>query len=112
VQHIELTANGLEIHWFRKKIVPWQHIRSVELINRLGGGQLSVFDLAENLSRYLPAPRVAFGVGTNEMAQARDRIEQWLLAYSGRPLPAAVPPTLPPVVPSGPDDPYRSPPEE
>jgi hypothetical protein len=112
LQYIELTQEGLDIHLIGTRRVPWHDISSVELVNRLGGHQLRIHDVAKKRGRYLPAPRGAFGVGKQETARARDLIEQWCQAWSNRPLPTAVRPALPPVVPGGPDDPYRPPPEE
>jgi hypothetical protein len=111
LQYIELTREGLDIHLLGTRRVAWRDISSVEFVNRFGGHQLRIHDLAKNRGRYLPAPRGAFGVGKQETAQARDVIEQWWQAYGNRPLPIVPQSTLPPVVPGGPDDPYRPPPE-
>jgi hypothetical protein len=63
--------------------------------------------------RPLPArARGSFGVGKKETAEARDLIEAWWQAYSNRPLPIVARQTSPPAAPGGPDDPWRSPPEE
>jgi hypothetical protein len=111
LQFVELTREGLDIHLIGTSRVPWHDIGSVEFVNRFGGHQLRIHDLAKQRGRYLPAPRGAFGVGKQETARARDLIEQWWQAYSNRPVPLAAKPTLPPMVPGGPDDPYRPPPE-
>jgi hypothetical protein len=112
LQYLALTPEGLEIHWFGMRRVAWQDIGSVEFVDRLGGQQLRIYNIAKKRGRYLPAPRGAFGVGKKETAAARDLIEQWWQAYSGRPLPMAPEPTSPPAAPGGPDDPWRSPPED
>jgi hypothetical protein len=109
--YIELTPQGLDIHRFGLRRVPWQDISSVELVNRFGGHNLRIHDVARQRGRYLPSPRGSFGVGKKEAAEARDLIEQWRQAYSNQPLPIAYP-TLPPATPGGPDDPWRSPLEE
>jgi hypothetical protein len=111
LQSVELTREGLDIHLLGTRRVAWQDIGSVEFVNRFGGHQLRIHDLAKNRGRYLPAPRGAFGVGKQETLQARDLIEQWWQAYGNRPVPLVAEPTLPPVVPGGPDDPYRPPAE-
>jgi hypothetical protein len=111
LNHVELTPHGLGIHWFSMTVVPWQQIRSVEMVNRYGGCELYVFDVVANRRRRLAAPRGSFGVGTQQAAGARDLIEQWWLAYSGLPVPTAPVPTSPPEPPGGPNDPYRPPPE-
>jgi hypothetical protein len=112
LQSVELTREGLDIHLIGTRRVAWQDISSVEFVNRFGGHQLRIHDVARKRGRYLPAPRGAFGVGKQETAQARDLIEQWWQAYGNRPVPLVAKPTLPPVVPGGPDDPYRPPPED
>ena len=112
LQYVELTQEGLDIHTIGTRRVPWQDISSVELVNRLGGHQLRIHHVARKRGRYLPAPRGAFGVGKDETAQARDLIEHWSQAYGNRPVHVVAKPTLPPVVPGGPDDPYRTPPED
>ena len=109
--YIELTPQGLDIHRFGLRRVPWQDISSVELVNRFGGHNLRIHEVARQRGRYLPAPRGSFGVGKQETAQASDLIEQWRQAYSNRPLPIVPHPTSPPAIPGGPDDPWRSPEE-
>jgi hypothetical protein len=109
LSYVELTAQGMGIHTFGTRLVPWQHIGSVEQVNRQGGNQLRIYNLAENRSRFLPAPRGAFGVGKAETAAARDLIEEWLLVYRGSPPPSA-PRATPPYPTSGEAiDPYRPP---
>jgi hypothetical protein len=105
VTYVELTAQGLDIHTFGMRRIPWQQIGSVELVSRQGGHQLRIYDLAEKRTRFLPAPRGAFGVGKKEAAEARDLIERSWLAHRGSPPPVAAPP-LPPAEPI---DPYRPP---
>lgn len=107
--YIELTPQGLDIHRFGLRRVPWQDISSVELVNRFGGHNVRIHEVARQRGRYLPAPRGSFGIGKQEAAQARDLIEQWRQAYSDRPLPIVPHPTSPAATPGGPDDPWRSP---
>jgi len=106
---IELTPQGLDIHRFGLRRVPWQDISSVELVNRFGGHNLRIHEVARQRGRYLPAPRGSFGIGKQETAQARDLIEQWRQAYSNRPQPIVPHPTSPPATAGGPNDPWRSP---
>jgi hypothetical protein len=112
LQYVELTPQGLEIHLFGMRRVAWQDIGAVEFVDRLGGHQIRIHNIAKNRGRYLPAPRGSFGVGKKETAAARDLIEQWWQAYSNRPLPTVPVPTSPPAAPGGPNDPWRSPAED
>jgi hypothetical protein len=83
LNYVELTPEGLGIHWFRMERMPWQRIGSVDRVGSLGTYELKIFDLALHISRRLPAPRGAFGVGRKETAEARNLVEAWWLAHGG-----------------------------
>jgi hypothetical protein len=109
VHYVELTTNGLDIHWLRSRHVPWQHIGSVDQVGGLGTAELKIYDRDANIGRRLPAPRATFGVGKGDTAQARDLIERSWLAYIGSPMPAAT--RAAPPYPASDEvlDPYRPP---
>jgi hypothetical protein len=111
INYVELTAEGLGIHWIRMSRVAWHHVGSVDRVGSLGSYELKIFDRALNIRRRLPAPRGAFGIGKAECAQARELIETWWVAHRGSPPPVPARPTWP-GEPSGPrTDPWAPPPE-
>jgi hypothetical protein len=83
LQYVALTPQGLEIHQFALRHVPWQVVGSVELVHRVGGVNLRLYTFAKRRGRYLPAPRGAFGVGRKEAAETCTAIETWWLANRG-----------------------------
>ena len=108
--YVELTAQGVDIHYLGTTHVPWQSIGSVARVRKYGGYQLNIYDHVQKRNRRLLAPCAAFGVGRREQEEARELIEHWRLAYRGSRPPMAArrssgvgsDPTV---------DPYRPPPE-
>lgn len=81
INYVELTPDGLGIHWFRMQRVPWPRIGSVDRDGSLGSDELKIFELSLSISRRLPAPRGAYGVGKKETAEARDLVVPLVLLH-------------------------------
>jgi hypothetical protein len=85
-----LTPEGVELRWFGSRLVPWNHIGEVGRLSFLGNASVTVRDLTENRTRYLPSPQSVFGLGSRDVAAARALVEQWWIANRG-PAPAVNP---------------------
>lgn len=78
---VELTPEGLVLRWFQSRLVPWNQIGAVGRSSFLGNASITILDLSQKRTRYLPSPQSVFGMGSREVARAQALVEEWWIDH-------------------------------
>ena len=87
-----VTARGVEVWWFRARLIPWSQITGVIVDGRPWNQRVIRLQRPPDQPWVrLAAPTAPWGIGSGHLDRARDVIEKMWLRHRDDPAPAASP---------------------